>query len=80
MGGVRLTYGDLVDEYIRLNQTTEPFARVPVGRYINFMGDFLAAEKGATGERARSAWKKLQFLDVPKNYRSWVQVRSSKSR
>src|SRR5205807_7763871 len=41
--GVKLTYGDLVKEYIRLNQTRKPFAQIPHGRYINFMSDFFAA-------------------------------------
>jgi hypothetical protein len=77
--GVKLTYGDLVKEYIRLNQHKEPFARIPHGRYINFMSDFLAAEKGATREQAIRAWKKLKALDVPKTYRSWVKSQSSKS-
>ena len=78
--GVKLTYGDLVNEYIRLNQTSERFAHIPHGRYINFMSDFLAAEKGATREQAMRAWEKLKTLDVPKDYRSWVKSQSSKSR
>ena len=78
--GVKLTYGDLVEEYIRLNQTREPFAQIPHGRYINFISDFLAAEKGATREQAMRAWEKLKELDVPKNYRSWVKSQPSKSR
>jgi len=72
--GVKLTYGDLVKEYVRLNLTNEPFAQIPVGRDINFMSDFLAGERGATREQALRAWKKLKKLDVPKNYRSWKQV------
>jgi hypothetical protein len=78
--GVKLTYGDLVIEYIRLNQTKEPFAQIPHGRYINFISDFLAAEKAATREQAVRAWEKLKTLDVPKNYRSWVRSQSSKPR
>src|SRR5258705_1337820 len=35
--GVKLTYGNLVKEYYRLNQTREPFAQIPHGRYINFV-------------------------------------------
>jgi hypothetical protein len=77
---VKLTYGDLVEEYIRLNQTREPFAQIPHGRYINFISDFLAGEKGATREQAIRAWEKLKALDAPKNYRSWVKSQSSKSR
>jgi hypothetical protein len=78
--GVKLTYEGLVKEYVRLNQTSEPFAHIPQDRYINFMSDFLAAEKGATREQAIRAWKKLKTLDVPKNYRSWVKSRSSSPR
>ncbi len=75
--GVHLTYEGLVREYIRLNQTREPFAKIPQDRYVNFMSDFLAAEKGATRAQAIRAWKKLKTLDVPKNYRSWVKSRSA---
>ena len=78
--GVKLTYGDLVIEYIRLNQTKEPFAQIPHGRYINFISDFLAGEKVATREQAMRAWEKLKTLDVPKNYRSWMKSQSSKPR
>ncbi len=78
--GVKLTYRDLVEEYVRLNQTTQPFAQIPIDCYINFMSDFLAAEKDATREQAIKAWKKLKSLDVPKNYRAWTQVRSLKSK
>ena len=78
--GVKLTYEDLVREYVRLNQTREPFTQIPHGRYINFVSDFLAAEKVATREQAIRAWEKLTTLDVPKNYRSWVKSQSSKPR
>ena len=78
--GVRLTYRDLVDEYVRLNQTTEPFARIPSGRYINFLSDFLAAEKGATHEQAIKAWRQLKSLDAPKNYRAWKHEQSSRTK
>jgi len=58
--------------------TKEPFAQIPHGRYINFMSDFLAGERGTTWEQALRAWKKLKKLDVPKNYRSWVRLNLSK--
>ena len=76
--GVTLTYGDVVREYVRLNQTKGRFAHIPHGRYINFVSDFLAAEKGATREQAMKAWKKLKTLDIPKDYGSWVRSQSSK--
>ncbi|MBI3715465.1 MAG: hypothetical protein HY255_05680 [Betaproteobacteria bacterium] len=76
--GVKLTYRDLVQEYVRLNQFNEPFARIPHDRYVYFMSDFLAGEKGATREQAIHAWKILKTLDAPKNYRSWVEFCSSR--
>jgi SAP domain-containing protein len=78
--GVRLTYGDVVAEYVRLNQTKEPFAQIPIDCYVNFVSDFLAADKGATREQAIKAWKKLKTLDVPKNYHSWARSQSPKPR
>jgi hypothetical protein len=72
--GVRITYADLVREYVRLNQTGEPFARIGHGRYyIYFLSDFLKAEKGATRTQALKAWRELKALDIPKDYHSWKQ-------
>jgi len=76
--GRRITYEDLVHQYVKLNQTEERFAQIPVGRYINFLSDFLAAESGATREQAMKAWQQLKKLDIPKNYRSWTELHSSK--
>ena len=78
--GVKLTYGALVEEYVRLNQTTRPFVHIPHGRYVNFVADFLAAEKGSTREQAIREWKKLKTLDVPKDYRSWARYHSARRR
>jgi len=70
--GVNVTYGDLIREYVRLNQTAGPFARIPHGRYINFVSDFMAAEKGATRKQATEAWEQLKAMNVPKTYRAWA--------
>jgi len=78
--GVKLTYGDLVKEYVRLNQTREDFAQIPIRCYVNFMSDFFAAQKGATRAQAMNAWRKLKTLDIPKDYRSWVESQSQKVR
>ena len=78
--GVKLTYRDVVKEYVRLNQTEEPFAPIPYDCYINFVSDFLAAEKGATRDQAMKAWERLKTMDTPKNYRSWTKSQSSKSK
>lgn len=76
--GVKITYRDLVDQYIKLNQTEEPFAQIPHGRYINFLSDYLAAEKQSTKEEAIAAWKELKKLDCPKNYRAWKKYQAKK--
>jgi hypothetical protein len=73
INGVKLTYRGLVEEYVRLNQTREPYSKIPTGRYINFMSEFLAAEPDATRDEAVQAWKKLKASDAPKTYRSWVK-------
>jgi len=71
--GKTITYGDLINQFIKLNQTSGKFEKVPVGRYINFISDFLANEKGATRQKAIKEWKELKTLDAEKNYESWKQ-------
>ena len=71
-GGIDITYGDLVKRYVELNQTEGAFAKIPQDRYVNFLSEFLAHEKGASREELISAWKKLKETDVPKDYRSWI--------
>jgi len=79
ISGIKITYRDLVNQYVRLNQTRERFAQIPHGRYINFISDFFAAEKNATREQAIKAWKRIKKMDVPKSYRSWVRLRSKQN-
>jgi len=71
--GIKITYGDLVREYVRLNQMEGSFPQVqiPSGRYINFLSDFLAGEKNATRSQALRAWQQLKQAEIPKNYREW---------
>ena len=76
--GNKITYRDLVNQYVKLNQTKERFAQIPVGRYINFLSDFLANENQATKKQAIRAWKELKILDIPKNYRAWKKHRGGK--
>ena len=76
--GAHPTYGDLVRQYIVLN-TLQRFERVPHGRYINFVADFLKADKTATRAEAIAAWKELKALDVPKDYGSWVKAQAKRN-
>ena len=54
------------------------FQRVPDGRYINSVADFLEADKRATRTEAIAAWTELKELDVPKDYVSWVKARTKR--
>lgn len=74
--GRRITYRDLVREYVRLSMQAAPFAKVPHGRYINFLADYLKRE-GGTHAQARAAWHALKELDAPKTYAGWRQPRHS---
>jgi len=71
--GIKITYADVVREYVRLNQMEGSFPQVqiPSGRYINFLSDFLAGEKNATRAQALKAWKQLKQAQIPKHYRAW---------
>ena len=73
--GKQPTYGDLVRQYVVLNKM-QRFERIPHGRYINFVADFLKADKSATRAEAIAAWAELKELDIPKDYKSWVKARA----
>ena len=69
--GIKITYRDLVRQYVRLNQVQGSFPQAPSGRYLNFLSDFLAGEKNATRAHALKAWEQLKKAEIPKNYREW---------
>ena len=77
--GNRITYGDLVKEYVRLNNMEEPFKKIPYGRYINFVADYLANETGSKRKEAIEAWKVLKMLAIPKDYHSWKKQQLKKA-
>ncbi|MEO8433844.1 MAG: hypothetical protein ABI596_03040 [Pyrinomonadaceae bacterium] len=72
--GRKITYEDLVRQYVKLNQMEGSFPQAPSGRYINFLSDFLAAEKNSTRVQAMKAWRELKKLDIPKTYQAWKKV------
>jgi len=69
--GHKITYGDLVKQYVKLNQIEGPFQQIPIACYINFLSDFLKAEKDASRADALAACKQLKRMNVPKTYRDW---------
>lgn len=74
--GKYLTYGDLIKKYIQLNESEEPFERIPSTRYLNFLSDYLANEKDATREAGIKAWKQLKKINIPKDYKSWKRFKN----
>ena len=75
--GIKITYEDLVKQYVKLNRSEGSFPKIASGRYINFMSEFLSGEKNATREQAISAWKQLKKLSIPKTYRDWKKYREA---
>lgn len=74
--GARITYGDLVTEYVRLNRPETTHKRAPSGRYyVYFLSDFMAANPDATMAAAIRAWKTVKRMDSVKNYRAYDQAR-----
>jgi len=73
--GRRITYGDLVQRAIELNRTKEGPLRVEHTRYINFISDFMKANKGAPKGEAIAAWNVLKKLDTPKTYHAWRKAK-----
>jgi len=73
--GRRITYGDVVRQYVRLCRSSAPFARVAHGRYVNFISDFRKANPRATLVQAVRAWHLLKHLPIPKTYRAWRRYR-----
>jgi hypothetical protein len=69
--GTGITYRDLVNKYIELNQGEELFKQVPSPRYVNFLSDFLKNEKGSTREQAIQAWEEVKKMYAPKTYDAW---------
>ena len=76
--GLKITYRDLVKAYVTLCRTEGSFKKIPSGRYINFLSDFLKNEKNSTRAQAIQAWKELKKMDVPKDYKSWAKVRTTR--
>jgi len=74
--GVKITYGDLVREYVRLNRPDVVHERAPQVCYINFLSDFFAAEKDAVRADGLRAWAEVKKLDGPKTYHAWKQARA----
>lgn len=78
--GKRITYRDLVMQAIKLNKTKHGPLRIEHGRYINFISDFMGANKKASHGEAVAAWQEVKTMDAPKTYESWARARKAGKR
>jgi SAP domain-containing new25 len=78
--GRKITYRDLVLQAITLNKTKRGPLRIEHGRYINFISDFLAQNRGAPHADAVKAWHEVKAMDVVKTYAEWARVAKRKTR
>jgi len=67
----KITYNDVICEYIRLNETEGKLPQIPSCKFNNFISDYLANEKNATREEALEAWNKLKAMKIKKDYITW---------
>ena len=72
--GSGITYRDLVHQAIALNKSKRGPLRVEHGRYMNFISDFMAANKGASHDDAVRAWHEVKAMDAPKTYAAWTRL------
>ena len=75
--GRHTTYGALVRQFIALNKMPR-FEKIPYRCYVNFVAEFLAADKRATRAEAIAAWTALKGLAVPKDYSSWIKAQAKR--
>ena len=69
--GEKITYNDVIREYIRLNKTEGKLPQIPSCKFNNFISDYLTNEKNATREAALDAWNKLKDMKTKKDYITW---------
>ena len=67
----KITYDDVVCEYIRLNKTEGKLPQIPSCKFNNFISDYLANEKNGTREEALKAWNELKGMKIKKDYIEW---------
>jgi hypothetical protein len=68
----KVTYGDLVQQFLVLSNTKGRLPQIPSAKMNNFISDFLLAKAGNL-EAARAAWQELKALDIPKTYKAWSE-------
>jgi hypothetical protein len=72
--GRPITYRDLALQAIALNKSKRGPLRIEQGRYMNFISDYMADNKGASHGDAVRAWHEVKAMDAPKTYAAWARI------
>lgn len=75
--GEKITYNDVVCEYIRLNKIEGKLPQIPSCKFNNFISNYLANEKNVTREDALKAWNKLKDMKAKKDYITWKKNKTT---
>ena len=75
--GEKITYDDVVCEYIYLNKTEGKLPQIPSCKFNNFISDYLANEKNGTRKDALEKWNKLKDMKVKKDYITWKKNKNT---
>ena len=69
--GKKITYGDLVSEYVRLNKPDHKNPQIPSTKFNNFISDYLKAYPGSSKKTAVEEWEKLKHLPIEKDLKAY---------
>ena len=73
----KITYNDVICEYIRLNKIEGKLPQIPSCRFNNFISDYLENEKNATREEDLDAWNELKAMKSKKDYITWKKDKNT---
>ncbi|MDR1179727.1 MAG: SAP domain-containing protein [Spirochaetales bacterium] len=69
--GIKITYEQLINEFIKLNFNKGKLPQIPSAKMNNFITDYLKNETDSKRKDAVNEWIKLKELNIPKDYKSW---------
>lgn len=74
--GKKITYGNLVEQYVILNSPEYPTQQIPSTKMNNFIQDYLENEENSDRVNALQEWEKLKGLAIEKTYISWKEYKN----
>jgi hypothetical protein len=78
--GIKITYENLIDEFIKINFSKGKLPQIPSTKMNNFITDYLQNEINSKRKDAMNEWIKLKEINIPKDYKSWKLYVSKNSK